>query len=155
LNFYSNDFILLFLGSGPDKVIVEELFKSSGISNNVIFLGDVPNFEIQSFYQTADIFINPTFAEGFPRVLLEAMACGLPIVTTDAGGIGDILGISQQHFMTPRDDSKLFSEKLNILLHSKSEQIKLSNENLVSVKRFYTKEVAKMYRDLLFVKKNI
>ena len=91
------DFKVYFLGSGPEEQVLKDMCQTSVISDKFVFLGSVPNNYIQSYYQAADIFINPTFSEGFPRVLLEAMACGLPLITTDAGGIKDILGENQKN----------------------------------------------------------
>ena len=143
------DFKVYFLGSGPEEQVLKDMCQTSVISDKFVFLGSVPNNYIQSYYQAADIFINPTFSEGFPRVLLEAMACGLPLITTDAGGIKDILGENQKKYMTDKEDYNQFSEKLKELLHSDLEQKIIAIENLESVKRFYTPSVAKMYVDKL------
>jgi glycosyltransferase involved in cell wall biosynthesis len=143
------DFKVYFLGSGPDEQAVKDMCQATFISDKFVFLGNVPNNCIQSYYQAADIFINPTFSEGFPRVLLEAMACGLPLITTDAGGIRDILGENQKEYMTEKEDYGQFSEKLKELLVSDLDQKKVAIENLESVKRFYTPGVAKMYVEKL------
>jgi glycosyltransferase involved in cell wall biosynthesis len=143
------DFKVYFLGSGPDEQAVKDICQTTLISNKFIFLGNVPNNHIQNYYQAADIFINPTFSEGFPRVLLEAMACGLPLITTDAGGIKDILGDDQKKYMSEKEDYDQFSKKLEELLNSELEQQKVVIENLNAIKRFYTPVVAKMYVDKL------
>lgn len=143
------DFTIYILGTGPEEQVVKDICETSIICDKFVFLGNVPNNHIQYFYQAADIFINPTFSEGFPRVLLEAMACGLPLITTNAGGIIDILGKNQKMYMTDKEDYDQFSEKLKELLMSDLEQKKVAIENLESVKRFYTPCVAKMYVEKL------
>lgn len=147
---YGNNFLLIFLGSGPDLNEVKNLFENSILNKNVIFLGDIPNSEIQQYYQVSDIFINPTFSEGFPRVLLEAMACGLPIVTTDAGGINDIMGNKQKVYMSDKNEFSKFSKNLINLLNSTPAQKDLIIENKLQVQKFYTSTVAKMYVKVLF-----
>jgi glycosyltransferase involved in cell wall biosynthesis len=141
----SDDFTLLVLGSGPDLVLLKEMCANSLIAKKIEFLGDIPNSEISKYFQLSDIFINPTCAEGFPRVLLESMACGLPIVTTDAGGIKDILGVEQLKYMSSAYSFDDFSNNLGKLLDSPLDQLKLKNENLSTVQCFYTENVANMY----------
>lgn len=78
-----DDYICLVIGGGNEQ---KELIKQDRLENKIFVLGEKPNSEI------SNIFINPTYTEGFPRVLIEAMASGLPTVTTNAGGTNDIVG---------------------------------------------------------------
>lgn len=140
------DYLFYFIGDGKDKEDIENEVKGIGHQDKVFFLGSLPNAEVHQYYQVADIFINPTYAEGFPRVLIEAMACGLPIVTTNAGGIKDILGSLQLHYMSDINDSNDFAAKLiamSKLTDSELEEIRI--ENLENIRRYSTPEVARMY----------
>jgi glycosyltransferase involved in cell wall biosynthesis len=101
-------------------------------------------------YRIADVFIHPTYNEGFPRVILEAMAAGLPIVTTDAGGTAELLGPRQQQFVVKRADRVAFAGKLAELLASPELWPVLGTENLKAVERFSTENVARMYEEVLF-----
>jgi glycosyltransferase involved in cell wall biosynthesis len=83
-------------------------------------------------------------------VLLEAMAAGLPIVTTDAGGTSDILGPAQRAFVVQRDARDCLVRKLAALLADPGQRAALSRENLVTVQRFATPRVAEMYDSVLF-----
>ena len=91
------------------------------------------------------MFINPTLEEGFPRVLIEAMASGLPTVTTNAGGTADIIGELQSTFMVDIDSREGFAIKLKELIDNKEMQQKISAENISQVKKFSTENVAQMY----------
>ena len=138
------------IGGGPEleefKIQVEEI----GLSSQIIILGEVPNSKIQDYYSISDIFINPTYTEGFPRVLIEAMASGLPIVTTNAGGIKDILGPKQLNYMSDISDRDKFKELLNSLLYDNVLCENLISENLEYVKKYSTPNVAKMYIENIF-----
>jgi len=78
-------------------------------------------------------------------VILEAMARGLPIVATDAGGTRDILGPGQQAYVVNRDDPEEFGKAVERLLSSSEDRRRLSDENLATVQRFSTPQIALMY----------
>jgi glycosyltransferase involved in cell wall biosynthesis len=145
------NYLFYFIGDGKDKDDIENEVKAMGYQDRVFFLGSLPNAEVHQFYQIADIFINPTHAEGFPRVLIEAMACGLPIVTTNAGGIKDILGSGQLQYMSDINNSNHFA--MNLIAMAKLEEPELEEirkENLEIIKRYSTPEVAGMYINTIF-----
>jgi glycosyltransferase involved in cell wall biosynthesis len=141
----TDNYFIIIAGGGPDEQEVQKGMENVCKKNQYIFLGSIPNSIIQQYYQVADIFINPTYAEGFPRVLIEAMASGLPIVTSDAGGIKDILGLEQSRYMIPKENRISFAEKLLELANSEEERRILSEENLLTVNRFSSEAVAEMY----------
>lgn len=145
------NYLFYFIGDGKDKDDIENEVKAMGYHDRVFFLGSLPNAEVHQFYQIADIFINPTHAEGFPRVLIEAMACGLPIVTTNAGGITDILGQKQLGYMSDINDSNGFAINLVKLAKLKSSELNLiRDENLEEIEKYSTQKVALMYIKTIF-----
>ena len=88
------------------KQQVEDL----NLSRHVRFLGPIPPDELKSILSAADLFVLPTSNEGWANVLLEAMACGLPIVTTDVGGNAEVVCQPELGTIVPFDDSaKLLS----------------------------------------------
>ncbi len=82
---------LLIAGQGPDKEKLEALARSLGVSDRVELVGSVPHKELPALYSTADMLVLATSREGWPNVLLEAMACGAPVVATNIGGIPEII----------------------------------------------------------------
>lgn len=150
-----SNYCIYFIGEGQDKKEVENEVERLGLNNEVKFLGAKANAEVHKYYQCADIFINPTHAEGFPRVILEAMACGLPIVTTNAGGIEDLLGQRQKNFISDRNSPDEFRSRLFDMISLDKEAITaIRAENLELVKAYDTKVVAKMYIDTILNEKN-
>jgi glycosyltransferase involved in cell wall biosynthesis len=82
---------LRLVGDGPQRAALEDLVDRLGIGGVVTFTGRVPHAAIVHEYHRADLFCSPSFSEGFATVCLEALACGLPIVATPAGGFRDVL----------------------------------------------------------------
>jgi len=146
----NNQYICYIIGGGSEEEELIELIKTENLENKIFVLGQKQNNDIQKFYQVSDIFINPTYTEGFPRVLIEAMASGLPTVTTNAGGTVDIVGEIQTRFMVDIQDRDGFSAKLKELIEDETTQKELGLENQNFVKKFSTQNVAKMYIRELF-----
>ena len=83
---------LVIAGDGPDRPLLTREAADPELGGRMVLLGAVPNRELPELYAAADCVLMPSYEEGFPRVLLEAMACGTPVVTTDAGGSADVVG---------------------------------------------------------------
>ena len=82
----------LVVGKGPDLNSVQMRIRQLGIENNFRLTGFVSDEDLPFYYNAADFFVLPSKSgEGLPLVALEAMACGLPIIATDVGGISEIL----------------------------------------------------------------
>lgn len=142
--------VMVFVGGGPDGRALREAIDNARLNAHCKLLGEVSNDELASLYCAADIFVNPSYAEGFPRVILEAMAAGLPIVATDAGGTRELLGPAQQRYVVSRDEPERFADAVISLVGDQSAQRILGSENLEAVRRFDTPNVAAMYRRELF-----
>lgn len=84
--------IFLVGGKGPDEKSTRAKIRRLGIEKNFRLEGFVSDADLPSFYNAADFFVLPSKSgEGLPLVALEAMACGLPIIATDVGGINEVL----------------------------------------------------------------
>jgi glycosyltransferase involved in cell wall biosynthesis len=86
---------LAIVGPGRDEKHVaslRELAASLGIAGDVVFVGGVPLSETVSFYQAADVFVYPSLNETFGLPILEAMACGCPVVTSDTSAMPETAG---------------------------------------------------------------
>jgi glycosyltransferase involved in cell wall biosynthesis len=81
----------LIVGDGSDRGRLETKVKALGVSNHVIFTGHIPEAEKVAYYNLADAFVMPSSGEGFGIVLIEAAACGLPIVGSTVDGSRDAL----------------------------------------------------------------
>lgn len=140
---------LVLVGDGPEQQLVEKAVEKAQAGVAVRFLGARPNSELPEHYQRADIFIMPSYREGFPRVVVEAMAAGLPIVTTDAGGTRDVVGPLQQRYVVSKDEPEAFADRLLELVHSPERRDELARENTQGVQKYATETVAKMLENVL------
>ena len=112
------DFELILAGGGD----LEDFCKSFVINNNldsfISLLGWQSSFEIKELYSSSDVFVLPSYAEGFPNSLLEALFMGLPIISTDVGGISDSLQNDVNGFLiSPNNTSELLIAMKNYLLN--------------------------------------
>lgn len=82
---------LVVVGDGPYRNVLENLVHETGAQNLVRFMGGKNKNELRKYYQQADIFVFPSMWEGMPNVVLEAMACGLPIVMTPCEGSRELV----------------------------------------------------------------
>lgn len=86
---------LAIVGAGRDEKYLAELHSVAaelGIGDDLVFVGGVPIDETVSFYRAADVFVYPSFTETFGLPILEAMACGCPVVTSDTSAMPETAG---------------------------------------------------------------
>jgi len=84
--------LLVIGGIGPERERLERLAGETSMTNHVRFAGFIPDEQLASYYQAADLFVLPTLAlEGFGLVTVEALACGTPVVGTPVGATPEIL----------------------------------------------------------------
>ena len=108
------DFHFFIAGAGPDQ---EWFIRKCAnlIGENYTYLGVLNNLEKKSFYESADIFLLPSYFEGLPNALLEAMAYGVVPIVTRVGSISEVIIDGNNGFFVPLRDHKSISEILVIL----------------------------------------
>jgi glycosyltransferase involved in cell wall biosynthesis len=109
---------------------------------------------VAPFYAIADIFVLPSLSEGSPNALLEAMAAGLPIVATDAGGISEIAADDVNALLVPPCDADALARAVAALLADPARCERLARVAQLTVRRDYTPEqraavLTSVYRKLL------
>jgi glycosyltransferase involved in cell wall biosynthesis len=86
-----HEFHLTLLGDGPERAALEAEVKAQGLEQMVHFGGFASQETVRSTLQASDVFILPSFAEGVPVSLMEAMACGVPVIGTNVGGVTELI----------------------------------------------------------------
>ena len=140
---------LLVVGQGSERKNLESKIKTLGLRKNVVFSGwlEGPQ-DVAKAYNSAKCFINPSYNEGGPRVVLEAMACGLPVITTQVGLMHDIIQNGQNGLFTGWEPAEMADRILN-LLNDQELQYKFSFAGKELVKEFERKAAIKNYADKL------
>jgi N-acetyl-alpha-D-glucosaminyl L-malate synthase BshA len=99
---------LLFVGDGPERSTAEDLSRELGVCNDILFVGKQEQME--DILAIADIFLLTSEYESFGLAALEAMAAGVPVISTNAGGIAEINIDQQTGFLSPVGDVAAMSE---------------------------------------------
>lgn len=96
------DVLFVVAGKGPSKKLIEDRIKESRIEENINLTGFVRDELLPIYYNAADYFVLPSASgEGLPLVLLEAMACGLPVISTMVGGTPEIIEHMKNGVLVP------------------------------------------------------
>jgi glycosyltransferase involved in cell wall biosynthesis len=82
---------LLIVGNGPNRAALEQLAQDLEVNDRVRFLGTMPHERMCEVYNAADVLVLASEREGWPNVLLEAMACGTPALASSVGGIPEVI----------------------------------------------------------------
>ena len=101
-----DDFQFLVIGDGPQKAELEFYVQQLGISDNVTFLGTVPNEEVPAFHCASDLFLFASQSETQGIVLLEAMAGGSPVVAVQATGVLDVVFSGENGYVTSESEEE-------------------------------------------------
>ncbi|MFH1755243.1 MAG: glycosyltransferase family 4 protein, partial [Candidatus Latescibacterota bacterium] len=112
----SMDWRLVVVGEGEERGRYEHLGKDMGIGDRIRFLGYLGEREVEALLCTADVLALPSFMEAMPYVILEAMACGLPVIASDIYGIPEMAVDGETAVLVPPGDAARLSGGLHELL---------------------------------------
>lgn len=113
--------------------------------HRIHLVGPLSNAEIARAYACADVMVIPSNSEGFPRVLLECMAAGLPFAAFDVGGIKEIADPAHSPYIVPRGDVDALAAAVVDLLRDPQRRRELAEIGRTRVRRYHTPEVAAMF----------
>lgn len=139
--------LLIGVVSEDNRVAIEDAIEKNGVGDRVQLLGVRHKPTLWDYYKNADLFLFPTYSEGFPNVIMEAMLYGLPILATDVGNIADMVGaagekpaaILLENADTP--DPAEIADKIKNLIDNTELRRQLSKNGFERVKKYYSLEV--------------
>lgn len=141
---------LLIVGDGEERKNLEKQVRELYLEEFVNFVGEVQNSEIPSLMNASDIFVLPSLSEALPTTILEAMAAGLPIITTNVRGLPEIVKDNENGFIIEPKNPKQIAEKVLLLLENKElwDRISRNNKEKVNIYNFdnITCEIEKIYK---------
>jgi glycosyltransferase involved in cell wall biosynthesis len=146
--------ILIIVGAGPDEDKIKNMASKLGINNKIRFFGH--SREVIKYYHAADIYVLPSYAEGMPNSLLEAMACGLPIIASKIGGVVDVIENGKDGILFEPGDISGLSSALVRLSKDVGLRVRLGEEaRKKAVEGFSIERVAdeyiKIYENMLIM----
>lgn len=137
------------LGDGPDRSKLERLVRDLGVEHEITFFGSVPFANVPAYLARADIFVRLSRSEGMGVSFIEALAAGLPIVGTPAGGITDIIIDGKTGLFAKIDDPEDAAGKIMLLLQNPQlAQAIVENGTKMLQERFLWSLIAKRYEEI-------
>jgi glycosyltransferase involved in cell wall biosynthesis len=141
---------LVIIGEGRERRLLEELVQELGLSNKVYFIGKVGN--VSDWYEVADVFVLSSRSEGFPGVLVEAMASGLPVISFDCNtGPRDIITNDLNGILIKPESKTALKEAMCLLANNENLRKSLSS-NAIKIRDTLSMETISLRWDELFEK---
>ncbi len=107
---------LILIGDGPERASLERRARDLGLADHTDFVGYRSQAEVAKALRTSDVFVLPSFAEGVPVVLMEAMAAKVPVVATRIAGVPELVRDGESGLLVPPGDADALRDALDRLL---------------------------------------
>lgn len=142
------DIYLTYVGKGKEFINLLNIISTYNLQTHVNMLGKITDsHQLIEIYRSHDIFCLPSYSEGFPRVLYEAMLFSLPIITTNVGKINTLLENNINSLFIKTKDIKDLEDKVETLKENVSLRINIGNNNLKTIKPYIDKWKDKTHGD--------
>ena len=139
---------LIMVGDGPEREIADQLCKDLGIKSKVLFLGNTS--DIDRILCFTDLFLLPSASESFGLSALEAMAAGVPVVSSNTGGLPEVNEEGVSGYLCPIGDVKAMAEKAIYILEDKTRLAQFKQNARKVAERFDENRIVPMYEALYY-----
>ena len=136
---------LTIAGNGPELARLQALAVALGVEEATHFAGPIDNADMPSLYAAADCVVNPSTVDNMPISLLEAFACGLPVVSTDAGGIPDMVAHGVSGLLVPVGDAEAMAREVCRVLEDRGLATRLVQAGLAEAQKYAWPRVASLW----------
>lgn len=137
---------LMMVGDGPEKEAAENLCYKLGISDKVIFFGN--SNEIDKILSFTDLFLLPSETESFGLAALEAMAWGVPVISSNSGGLPEVNFDGISGFLSEVGNTKEMAQNAIKILEKEETLLEFKNKSIQTAKQFDIKNVVTLYENL-------
>lgn len=110
------DLHLTIVGDGPDRAKLEREAADRGLADNVTFVGSKSQAEVAELLTEADLFVLPSYAEGVPVVVMEALGSGVPVVSSFVGGMAELVEDGVNGFLVAPGDADQLADRIDRLV---------------------------------------
>jgi glycosyltransferase involved in cell wall biosynthesis len=142
------DVRFLLVGDGIDRAHLEQLAQELGIAGSVTFAGI--RSDVDAILRASDIFVLSSATEAFPNAVLEAMASGLPVVSTDVGGVRELVADGESGMIVPPENPDALAQAIDVLLTEEDRAAAFGRKGRRIVEEQFTLEQMCEKRQLLF-----
>ncbi|MEO6186940.1 MAG: glycosyltransferase family 4 protein [Steroidobacteraceae bacterium] len=144
------DFELTLVGDGPDRQALERQIAQAGLSARIHFAGYADQEGVLRYLQQSDAFILPSFAEGVPVSLMEAMACGVPVVATRVAGVSELIADGETGLLVHASDATSLCSAMKRYLTEPQLRQRVAEQARRTIAAEFNihTEVAKLFRQL-------
>ena len=137
---------LMMVGNGPEKEAAEILCEKLGISEKVIFFGN--SHEINEILNYSDLFLLPSETESFGLAALEAMACSVPVISTNSGGLPEVNEDGVSGFLSPIGDIEGMAANAIKILEDEKVLAKFKANALQIAQQFSVEKIVPQYEKI-------
>jgi glycosyltransferase involved in cell wall biosynthesis len=143
------DLGLIVVGDGPARADLVRLAQRLGVDERVHFAGTVAKERVSAYLRASDLFVLNSTYEGLPHVLLEAMAAGLPVIATNAGGSGEIVEQGHNGLLIPPRDAGGLQRALLRMMSSPAERMNMVRNGRDTLGKFNPEHMVEQTEALL------
>ena len=144
----NDDCGLYFVGGEPTKQYLDIVHQNN--IQNVHFIGFTEKEKLKLYYAAADVFVLPTREDIWGLVINEAMAAGLPVITTNRCGAGlELIKNNQNGYLVQVDDVDNLSKKIHVILNDKDLKNKMENNATEVIKNYTVERMAQWHYEKL------
>ncbi|MFC1498903.1 glycosyltransferase [Verrucomicrobiota bacterium] len=141
------NFIMLLIGEGPLEKELKTMVKEKDLENHVRFPGYMNN--IEDYLNLSDVLIQPSLTEGMANTIMEAMACGIPVLASDVGGNPELVRHGETGYLFPVDNMDMLLDQINDLYEQREERALMGeNARRIAEQEYEIRDMIKQYEQL-------
>jgi N-acetyl-alpha-D-glucosaminyl L-malate synthase BshA len=137
---------MVMVGDGPERPAAEALAIQLGVQDEVLFLGKTS--DVERILGISDLFLLPSETESFGLAALEAMASGVPVIASRAGGLPEVVDHGRNGYLEPVGDIQAMAERAKYILSNTSTHAMFSNQALEAAQKFSMEHIGQTYLNL-------